>query len=109
MLAPAVLDPAVDFLADLAGTGSALELGVGTGRVALPLSRRGVPVHGIELSPAMVDQLRAKPGAADIGVTIGDFVTAKVSGTFKLAYLVYNTITNVTKQDDQVRLLPQRG
>ena len=66
---PAVLDPAVDFLADLAGAGTALELGIGTGRVALPLSRRGVRVHGIELSPAMVAQLRTQQGASDIGVT----------------------------------------
>jgi SAM-dependent methyltransferase len=99
---PAVLEPAVSFLADLAGTGAALELGIGTGRVALPLSRRGVRVHGIELSPAMVAQLRAKPGADDIGVTIGDFATTRVEGTFRLAYLVYNTITNLTSQDEQV-------
>jgi SAM-dependent methyltransferase len=102
MFAPAVLDPAVDFLADLARGGSALELGIGTGRVALALSRRGIPVHGIEISPWMVAQLRAKPGAEAIGVTIGDFATAKVDGTFQLAYLVYNTITNLTTQDEQV-------
>jgi SAM-dependent methyltransferase len=99
---PAVLDPAVDFLADLAGDGDALELGIGTGRVALPLSRRGVPVHGIDLSPAMVERLRAKVGADDIGVTIGDFATTRVDGPFRLAYLVYNTITNLTTQDEQV-------
>ncbi|MGH9026153.1 MAG: class I SAM-dependent DNA methyltransferase [Acidimicrobiia bacterium] len=99
---PAVLDPAVDFLADLAGDGAALELGIGTGRVALPLSQRGVPVHGIDLSPAMVERLRAKVGADDIGVTIGDFATTRVDGTFRLAYLVYNTITNLTTQDEQV-------
>ena len=99
---PAVVDPAVSFLADLAGTGAALELGIGTGRIALPLSRRGVRVHGIELSPAMVAQLRAKPGADEIGVTIGDFATTKVDGTFTLAYLVRNTITNLTTQDEQV-------
>ncbi len=102
MFEPAVLDPAVSFLADLAGTGSALELGIGTGRIALPLSRRGVRVHGIELSPAMVAQLRAKPDTDDIGVTIGDFTTAKVGQTFRLAYLVYNTIMNLTTQDEQV-------
>jgi SAM-dependent methyltransferase len=102
LFAPAVVDPAVNFLADLAGTGAALELGIGTGRVALPLSRRGVRVHGTELSPAMVAQLRKKPGAADIGVTIGDFATTKVDGTFRLAYLVRNTITNLTTQDEQV-------
>jgi len=96
MFDPAVLDPAVDFLADLAGSGSALELGVGTGRVGLPLSRRGVQVHGIELSPAMLEQLRAKSGSDDIGVTIGDFATAQVGDTINLAYHVYNTITNLT-------------
>ena len=99
---PAVVDAAVSFLADLAGTGTALELGVGTGRLALPLSHRGVRVHGIELSPAMVAQLQAKPGSDDIGVTIGDFATTKVGGTFQLAYLVRNTITNLTTQDEQV-------
>jgi SAM-dependent methyltransferase len=102
MFEPEVVDPAVSFLAELAGTGAALELGIGTGRIALPLSRRGVGVHGIELSPAMVARLQAKPGAADIGVTIGDFATTKLAGTFTLAYLVYNTITNLTTQDEQV-------
>ncbi|TMR20982.1 class I SAM-dependent methyltransferase [Nonomuraea turkmeniaca] len=99
---PAVVDPVVDFLADLAGSGAALELGIGTGRIALPLSRRGVPVHGIELSPAMVAQLRAAPGSEHIGVTIGDFATTRVRGPFKVAYLVRNTITNLTTQDEQV-------
>lgn len=99
---PAVVDPAVSFLADLAGTGAALELGIGTGRIALPLSQRGVRVHGIELSPAMVAQLQAKPGTDHIDVTIGDFATTRVDGTFKLAYLVLNTITNLTTQDEQV-------
>jgi SAM-dependent methyltransferase len=99
---PAVVDPAVNFLAELAGTGAALELGIGTGRLALPLSRRGVAVHGIELSPPMVAQLQAKPGADTIGVTIGDFATTRVSGTFALAYLVRNTIANLTTQDQQV-------
>ena len=99
---PKVVDPAVNFLAELAGTGTALELGIGTGRLALPLSRRGVVVHGIELSPAMVAQLQSKPGADAIGVTIGDFATARVDGTFTLAYLVRNTIANLTTQDQQV-------
>jgi len=99
---PGVIDPAVNFLTDLAGTGAALELGIGTGRIALPLSQRGVGVHGIELSPAMVEQLEAKPGGDGIGVTIGDFATTRVAGTFKLAYLVRNTIMNLTTQDDQV-------
>jgi SAM-dependent methyltransferase len=100
---PAVVDPAVAFLAGLARSGSALELGIGTGRLALPLSRQGIRVHGIELSPAMAARLRAEPGAAGIGVTIGDFATVQVSGTFGLAYLVRNTIMNLTTQDAQVQ------
>ena len=99
---PALVDPAVDFLTDLTGTGAALELGIGTGRIALPLSRRGVRVRGIELSPAMVEQLRAKPGGNDIDVTIGDFATTDVGETFSVAYLVRNTITNLTTQDEQI-------
>jgi SAM-dependent methyltransferase len=100
---PGVIEPAVSFLAGLAGSGAALELGIGTGRIALPLSARGVRVHGIELSAAMVAQLRTKPGAENIGVTIGDFAAIRAEGTFGLAYLVRNTITNLTTQDDQVR------
>jgi SAM-dependent methyltransferase len=103
MFDPAAIEPAVSFLADMAGDGAALELGIGTGRLALPLSRRGVRVHGIDLSEAMVARLRAKSGADDIGVTIGDFATTKVDGTFRLAYLVYNTIENLTTQDEQVQ------
>jgi len=99
---PAVVDPMVDFLVERAGGGTALELGIGTGRIALPLARRGVRVHGIELSEAMVARLRAKPGAEEIGVTIGDFATARVEGTFSLAYLVANTIMNLTMQEEQV-------
>ena len=99
---PAILDPTVDFLAELADGGPALELGIGTGRVALPLSRRGIAVHGIDLSEAMVARLKAKPGAEQIGVTIGDFATAKVDGRFSLAYLVFNTIQNLTTQDEQI-------
>ena len=96
-------DPAlVERLVELAGDGRALELGIGTGRIALPLARRGVPVHGIELSKAMVAQLRAKPGGQDIGVTIGDFSTTTVDGSFSLAYLVFNTIGNLTTQPAQV-------
>jgi SAM-dependent methyltransferase len=102
MFDPALLDATVDLLAGLAGPGRALELGIGTGRVALPLRARGVPVHGIELSPAMAARLRAKRGADDIGVTIGDFATARADGRFRLAYLVYNTIENLTSQDEQV-------
>lgn len=97
-----VLGPTVDFLADLAGQGAALELGVGTGRVALPLSARGVPVHGVDLSPAMVARLRAKPGGDRVRVTIGDFATTRVDGSFDLVYLVFNTITNLTTQAEQV-------
>ena len=97
-----VVEPTVDFLAELAGTGRALELGIGTGRIALPLAARGVEVHGIELSRAMVARLRAKPGGDAIAVTIGDFATATVDGPFRLVYLVFNTIMNLTTQDAQV-------
>jgi SAM-dependent methyltransferase len=100
---PAVVEPAVSFLSDLARSGTALELGIGTGRLAPPLSRRGIRVHGIELSPAMAARLQAEPGAGGIGVTIGDFATARVSGTFGLAYLARNTIMNLTTQDAQVQ------
>ena len=99
---PDVVDPIVGFLADLAGDGDALELGIGTGRIALPLAQRGVRVHGIDLSEAMVAKLQAKPGAEQIGVTIGDFASTRVDGTFSLAYLVANTIMNLTTQEDQV-------
>ena len=92
----------VDVLAELAGDGAALELAVGTGRVALPLAARGVPVTGIELSPPMVDKLRAKDGGSDIPVTIGDMTTTRVDGSFRLVYLVFNTIGNVMTQDRQV-------
>jgi SAM-dependent methyltransferase len=102
MFDPVLLAATVDFLAEAAGTGPALELGIGTGRVALPLRERGVEVAGIDLSQAMVDRLRAKPGAEDLDVAIGDFATATVPGAFTLAYLVFNTITNLTTQDDQV-------
>jgi SAM-dependent methyltransferase len=99
---PAVVEPAVEFLADLAGDGPVLELGIGTGRLAVPLSRRGLPVHGIELSPAMVEELRRTPGGESIGVSIGDFATTTVDQSFSLAYLVRNTIANLTSQDAQV-------
>jgi SAM-dependent methyltransferase len=97
-----VVNPTVDVLARFAGDGRALEFGVGTGRIAIPLARRGVEVHGIDMSRAMVARLRAKPGGADIGVTIGDFATARAPGEFSLAYLVFNTICNLTTQDAQV-------
>jgi SAM-dependent methyltransferase len=102
MFDPAVVEPTVDFLAELAGTGRAIELGIGTGRIAIPLAARGVEVHGIELSRAMAARLRAKPGGEGIGVTIGDFATARADGTFSLAYLVFNTINNLTTQEGQV-------
>ena len=102
MFSAEVVGATVDFLAPLARGGRALELGIGTGRIALPLAQRGVQVHGIDLSEEMVARLRAKPGAGDIGVTIGDFATTTVDGTFTLAYLVYNTIQNLTTQDAQV-------
>jgi SAM-dependent methyltransferase len=102
MFSPEAIDPVVEFLVHLARDGRALELGIGTGRIALPLAERGVPVHGIDLSEAMVARLRAKPGADRIDVTIGDFATTKVDGTFSVAYLVYNTIQNLTSQEAQV-------
>jgi SAM-dependent methyltransferase len=95
------VEPVVEFLAPLAGDGPVLELGVGTGRIALPLAARGVAVHGIDLSESMVARLRAKPGAEHVAVTIGDFATTRVEGSFSLAYLVFNTIMNLTTQDEQ--------
>lgn len=102
MFDPAVLDPAVELLAEFADGGRALEFAVGTGRVALPLSQRGVPVHGIELSSPMVDKLREKPGADRVEVTIGDMASTRVEGSFRVVFLVFNTIMNVTTQDEQV-------
>jgi SAM-dependent methyltransferase len=102
MFDPALVEATVDFLAGLAGSGRALELGIGTGRIAVPLAARGVPVHGIDMSRAMVARLREKPGAEKVGVTIGDFATTTVDGAFSLAYLVFNTINNLTTQDEQV-------
>jgi SAM-dependent methyltransferase len=101
MFDAAVVEPAVDFLAANADSGAALEMGVGTGRIAVPLTGRGVPVHGIDLSEAMVEQLRAKPGGGEIPVTIGDFATTRVPGPFTLVYLVFNTIMNLTSADEQ--------
>ncbi|MGZ8515461.1 MAG: class I SAM-dependent DNA methyltransferase [Candidatus Limnocylindrales bacterium] len=102
MFDAAVVEPTIDFLVDLAGDGRALELGIGTGRIALPLASRGVEVHGIDLSRAMIARLRAKPGGDAIAVTIGDFSTARVEEAFRLVYLVYNTIMNLTTQATQV-------
>jgi SAM-dependent methyltransferase len=102
MFDASIVDPTVEVLAELARDGPALELAVGTGRVALPLSARGVAVHGIELSPHMVEQLRSKAGADAVPVTIGDMTTTRVPGSFTLVYLVANTIMNVTTQDEQL-------
>jgi SAM-dependent methyltransferase len=97
-----VIDAIIDVLAELAGDGRALEFGVGTGRIALPLARRGVEVHGIDMSKAMVARMRDKPGGTAIGVTIGDFADARAPGEFTLTYLVFNTINNLTTQDEQI-------
>src|SRR5438270_4953447 len=102
MFESAAVEPAVEFLAALAGSGPALELGIGTGRIALPLAERGIRVHGIDLSPDMVERLRAKPGGREIEVTISDFASATVGREFPLAYLVFNTIINLTTIAEQV-------
>jgi SAM-dependent methyltransferase len=102
MFAPETIEPTLDVLAELAGDGAALEFAIGTGRIALPLAARGVPVQGIELSRAMVAQLRAKPGGEEIPVAIGDMTSTRVEGTFNVVYLVFNTINNLTTQDAQV-------
>jgi SAM-dependent methyltransferase len=99
---PDVVEATVDFLAELARERPALEFAIGTGRIALPLAGRGVRVHGIDLSPDMVAQLRNKPGGADIPVEIGDYATTRIEGMFSLVYLVFNTINNLTAQDAQV-------
>ena len=102
MFDASLLESTVDFLAALAGEGRALELGVGTGRVAVPLSARGVGVHGIDLSQAMLARLRGKTGSSSVGVTVGDFATTRVDGTFTLVYVVFNTLMNLTTQAAQV-------
>jgi SAM-dependent methyltransferase len=99
---PSVLGPMVDVLAAEARGGPALEFAVGTGRVALPLSARGVAVRGIELSPHIAEQMRGKPGADAVPVTVGDMTTTRLSATFRLVYLVANAIMNVTTQEDQL-------
>jgi SAM-dependent methyltransferase len=96
------IEATVDFIADLASEGPALEFGIGTGRIALPLSRRGVPTQGIDLSRAMVAKLKAKPGGEHVAVTIGDFATTSVQASFELVYLICNTIMNLTTQQAQV-------
>jgi SAM-dependent methyltransferase len=94
---------AVELLAGLAGQGPALELGIGTGRVALPLRERGIEVHGIDASERMVERLRAKPGGGAVPVTIGDFAEVGVGGTFSLVYVVFNTLFALSDQGAQVR------
>ena len=102
MFAPDVVDPVVDLLAELAGDGRALELAIGTGRIGIPLLRRGVPVTGIELSAAMLERLRAKVGADELPVVVGDMASTRVPGEFRVVYLVFNTITNLRTQAEQV-------
>jgi SAM-dependent methyltransferase len=102
MFAPDVLGPTVERLAELAAGGRALEFAIGTGRVAVPLAARGVPVVGIELSRPMVAQLRRKVGEDAIPVVVGDMATATAPGTFSLVYLVFNTVSNLLTQDEQV-------
>lgn len=97
------IEDAVAFLAELAGDGPALELGIGTGRIALPLAAAGVDVQGLDASPAMVARMRAKPGGDDISVTMGDFADVAVDGSYALVYVVFNTFFAVLSQDDQLR------
>lgn len=101
MFHPDVVDPTVDFLKALVGDGAALEFGVGTGRIALPLSAKGVPVHGVDISEPMLNLLQSKPGSDQVTITIGDFAKVQVPGTFRLVYLLFNTIMNLTTQDEQ--------
>ena len=101
MFAADVVDPTVDFLLPLAA-GGALELAVGSGRIALPLAERGVRVHGIDISPDVLEQLRAKPGADRVATTLGDYTTTTVPGPFSLVYLVWNSLSNVTTQEGQL-------
>ncbi len=100
---PSDTEDTVAFLSDLAGTGPALELGIGTGRVALPLAQRGHEVHGVDASEAMVEKLRAKAGGADIPVSLGDFAELYIEGEFSLVYVVFNTFFALLSQEDQVR------
>jgi SAM-dependent methyltransferase len=102
MFAPESLGPMVDRLAELAGDGRALEFAIGTGRVAVPLAERGIPITGIELSAPMIDQLRTKAGETAIPVVTGDMATARAPGEYTLVYLVYNTISNLLTQAEQV-------
>jgi SAM-dependent methyltransferase len=99
----ATTEAAVEFLADIATGGRALELGIGTGRIALPLSARGIAVHGIDASEPMLARLRDKPGGANLPITIGDFADVSVEGQFRLIYVVFNTFFALLTQEDQVR------
>lgn len=98
---PQLVDPVVDFLYGVANRGRALEFGIGTGRIAIPLAQRGISVHGIDLSKAMIARLRDKPGSSEIGVTVGDIATTSVDGLFSVVFLVFNTINNLTTQASQ--------
>ena len=100
---PGTTDECVNLIAELAGSGTVLELAVGTGRIALPLTERGLSVHGIEGSERMVSKLKAKPGGESIPVVVGDFADVAVDGTYDFVFLVFNTLFNLTSQDDQVR------
>jgi SAM-dependent methyltransferase len=102
MFDPAVVGPTVDLLAELAGDGRALEFAIGTGRIALPLAERGVPVAGFDNSEAMLARLREKPGAERIEASVGDMAATRLDGEFSLVYLVFNTIFNLVTQDGQV-------
>jgi SAM-dependent methyltransferase len=102
---PEAVDPAVAALAELAGGGRALELGIGTGRIALPLARRGVTVHGLDASTAMIELLRQKPGGSEIPVHIGDFASFDLGSSFAVVYVVFNTFFALTSQDEQVGCL----
>jgi SAM-dependent methyltransferase len=102
---PSVVDPIVDLLAERAGGGAVLEFAVGTGRIALPLSARGLPVSGIELSPYMVEQLQKKAGAEALSVVIGDMANERLPGSFKLVYVVANSIMNLTTQEEQLAVI----
>ncbi|WP_258371940.1 bifunctional 2-polyprenyl-6-hydroxyphenol methylase/3-demethylubiquinol 3-O-methyltransferase UbiG [Curtobacterium sp. MCBD17_019] len=103
MYDPSVLDPAVDFLADLAAGGRIAEFAIGTGRVALPLAARGLEVAGIEFSAPMIDELRRKDGGADLEIVIGDMATTRLPGEFAVVFLAYNAITCLLTQEAQLR------